>query len=321
MEFFRIARDAMATRFEIAISGKDEVYLRSSAEEALDEIVRLERTLSYFDPKSEIAEINRNGSKKWVRVNPETFHLIKRCVEISAQTDGYFDIAVSPLINLWKSATESQQMPQEKDIQELLQASIYQNIQLDESNFSIRFTHPQSEINLGSVGKGFAIQNAYQILLDMEIESGLIQGGTSSMIGWGLSPMGMPWKIAIQKPNQKSEIEGQLLSTDHADEHGHLLGIEELASEGESLSVSSIWGQGYSIGEQYLGHVIDPVSGYPVIKTELTAVIHKDPFISETLSTALLAGGKESLITIEPNYPEIRGLLYAPNHNDSVFKI
>src|ERR1051325_11573729 len=92
------ARNAMATRFEIAMHGNDPNRLRAAAEEAFDEIERLEAQLSLFRPTSEIANINVRAAHEAVRVSPETFRLLEHAAKSSVETGGAFDITIAPLM-------------------------------------------------------------------------------------------------------------------------------------------------------------------------------------------------------------------------------
>lgn len=308
-ELFQIAKDGMATRFEFALHGKSECYLRSAAEEALYEISRIEKSLSYYSPSSEIAQINREAGLDWVRINPETFNLISNCIDIASKTNGLFDIAVSPLIHLWNNASELNSMPTDDQISSHLEYSHSGIIELDSKNFSIRFQHPNAEINLGSIGKGYALQLAFEILQDLEVPHGLIQGGTSSIIAWGHTPEESGWKIAIQKPSTTKEYSSfQTKEVIDPNDEEQFLAIETLNQT--SLSVSSIYGKGFTIEGQYLGHVIDPKSGMPANVAQLSSIKHTNCGFSDALSTALLVGGPETIATIEENFRTEGGYLY-----------
>src|SRR5262245_58849279 len=97
----RHAREAMATRFEVALWGEDPVRLRAMAEEALAEIERLEAQLSYYRPESELSGLNRSAAASPVVVEPQFFHLLRRAVELSDATGGAFDPTVAPLLRCW----------------------------------------------------------------------------------------------------------------------------------------------------------------------------------------------------------------------------
>src|SRR4051812_36300003 len=91
----------MATRFEIALHGGNPVSLRAAAEEALDEVDRLENQLSLYRPGTEIARVNAQAHLAPVRVSPGVFRLLKRASILSAETHGVFDITIAPLVRAW----------------------------------------------------------------------------------------------------------------------------------------------------------------------------------------------------------------------------
>src|SRR6266568_3134819 len=95
------SNEAMNTRFEVALWGKDESYLRSAAEEAFEEIKRLERQLSFYRPDSDITDLNANAWQRPIAVDPRLFNLLIRAKELWQETGGAFDITVAPLMKAW----------------------------------------------------------------------------------------------------------------------------------------------------------------------------------------------------------------------------
>ena len=87
-----VARQAMATRFEVALFGGDPVALRAAAEEALDEVQRVETMLNWRNPASPIAHLNARASAEPVRVNPELFALLQQCQAFGEVSHRAFDI-------------------------------------------------------------------------------------------------------------------------------------------------------------------------------------------------------------------------------------
>src|ERR1035437_4201409 len=110
------ARNAMATRFEIVVNGDDPARLRSAAEEAFNEIERLEAQLSLFRPTSEIANVNARAALEPVRVSPETFHLLLHAARLSAETGGAFDITIAPLMCAWGFVNGSGHLPEPENL-------------------------------------------------------------------------------------------------------------------------------------------------------------------------------------------------------------
>src|SRR5215471_4088127 len=96
-----LAREAMATRFEVVLHGEDPVHLRAAGEEALGEVERLDALLSLYRPESEISEINRRAAGEAVRVSPEVFGLLTQAQRLHEETEGAFDITLGPLVRCW----------------------------------------------------------------------------------------------------------------------------------------------------------------------------------------------------------------------------
>src|SRR5262245_58709305 len=98
MPVLTLARNAMATRFEVVLHGDRDVTLRAAAEEALDEIERLEAQLNLYSPASEISRINACAAAAPVRVEPRLFRLLQQAAQLSRETSGAFDVTVAPLM-------------------------------------------------------------------------------------------------------------------------------------------------------------------------------------------------------------------------------
>src|SRR2546422_10259 len=113
-----VARHAMATRFEIVLHGENEVGLRAAAEEALDEIERLEAQLNLYQPTSEISHINARAAFEPVRVEPSLFRLLQHAQRLSQETEGAFDITVAPLMRCWGFMRGTGRLPHPAELAE-----------------------------------------------------------------------------------------------------------------------------------------------------------------------------------------------------------
>ena len=173
-----VAAEAMATRFEVALHGAPEATLRAAAEEALAEIVRLESILSLYQPTSEIAHLNQRASLEPVRVSPEVFALLERCVDLSQQTQGTFDITLAPLMKCWRFINDTGEEPTADAITAALARTGMQHLQLDATDTTVQFARDRVMLDLGSIGKGYALECAAAVLLENEFENFLIHGGT-----------------------------------------------------------------------------------------------------------------------------------------------
>ena len=287
--------EAMNTRFEIALWGKDESYLRSVAEEALDEIKRLERQLSFYRSDSDITDINAHAWLDPMPVDPRLFNLLTRAKHLWQETDGAFDITVAPLMKAWGLAGGTGKVPTDEEIEAALQVTGMNLVELSEEDFTVHFLRQGLLIELGAIGKGYAIEQAAEIIRDAQVPGGLIHGGTSTVQAIGSQPDGAPWNVAIQHP---IEQEGKLAVVPLMD---------------KALSVSAVHGKFFTEGDQRFGHVIDPRSGRPAQKALLAAVVCPSATDSDALSTALLTRGEEYLEILCNRDHATNALIATPN--------
>jgi len=311
-----LARNAMATRFEMVLHGDNPIALRAAGEEALNEIERIEAQLSLYRPTSEIAHLNARAAQQAVRVDPSLFRLLQHAQRLSAETNGAFDITVAPLMRCWGFLGGSGAMPEPKVILEARAKIGMHLLELNESDFTVRFTRPGVMLDLGSIGKGYALERAAEILREAGMTSALLHGGTSTVCAIGTLPDAAPWQVAIENPVKHlfaarperglSPIRSQSIFTAHSRVENAAAEARPLAVvplKDEALSVSAVWGKSFSNGEMILGHVIDPRTGYPVQETLAAAVVVSSATESDALSTALLtlgAAGHDQVASLRP---------------------
>lgn len=282
----------MATRFEIVLHGQNPASLRAAAEEALDEIERVEGQLSLYRASSEVARLNREAHLQPVRVTPTLLRLLEWARALSQETQGAFDITIAPLVRCWGFTHNAGAMPEAADL-EAARANVgMHHVELDAANQTVRFARPGVMLDFGAIGKGYAIDRAAELLREAGVSNALIHGGTSTTVALGRQQDGSPWKVAITDPGNDATEKP--------------LAIVEL--EDESLSVSAAWGRSFRVGEKLYGHIIDPRTGSPSEKAFLSAVALPSATESDALSTALMTA-PELMGTLTDSRPTMRCLI------------
>jgi len=285
----------MATRFEIVAYGDHEASLRAAAEEALNEIQRIEAQLSLYRPDSEVAHLNARAARDWVRVSPEVFRLLEQAADLSSKTEGAFDITIAPLVRCWGFMGGTGQRPTPEAIEQARQTVGMQLVELDPENVAVRFRRPGVMLDFGAIGKGHAIDNAAELLREEGITSAILHGGTSTVFAIGKPPDQPSWKIAIETPPETEGVQPKPLA------------VVEL--QDEALSVSAVWGKSFSSAGKTFGHIIDPRTGHPAESADLAAVILPSATETDALSTALLTIGHAGQDTIALLRPDLRSLV------------
>ena len=327
----RVARQAMATRFEILLYGDKPTALRAAGEEALDEVQRLEARLSLYRPASEIARVNARAHEEPVRVSRPVFQLLELAWHLQEGTGGAFDITLGPLLRCWGLMGGAGRVPTPEELATARASTGMSHVCLDPENCTVRFDRAGVMLDLGAIGKGHAVELAANVLREAGVASGFIHGGTSSSYAIGHPPDQAAWKVALELPfalttadarlgagpatGQRGAADAPLVvpasagsgapsdrgggPPQHAETHvqpgltraGSRTPFAVVPLTDESLSVSAVWGKSFQAGGRFYGHVIDPRTGAPAETAVLAAVVLPSATDADALSTALLVLG------------------------------
>ena len=321
MACVNLALHAMATRFELVLPGDHTASLRAAGEEVLEEIQRLEARLSLFQPHSEIAQVNRRAAKEPVPVTPPVFALLDHARRLSEESAGAFDITVAPLVRCWGFMGGDGELPKAEDLAAARACMGMGLVRLDPANYTVAFTREGVMLDLGAIGKGYAIERAIGMLREAGITSALFHRGTSTVYALGQPPDADCWRIAIQIPPQDPDLPYARLAW----QPGHaatstpaMQPVLDRATEplivtvplrDEALSVSAVWGKFFHADGKKFGHVLDPRTGQPVARAALALVALPSATETDALSTALLVEGAEGHDRIAALRPGMKTLL------------
>lgn len=298
----------MATRFELVLQGEDEVWLRAAGEAALAEIDRLEAQLSFYRPSSEISHLNARAAAGPVQVEPRLFRLLQTAKDLHARTDGAFDLTVAPLMRCWGFVNDTGHLPDPAALAEARARTGMHLVTLDETDFTVRYERPGVLLDLGGIGKGYAVDEAMAVLAEAGVERAFLHGGTSTIAALGQPGEAAPWTVALPRPGAAGNAEGS-----------DVLAVIPLKDA--SLSVSAVWGKAFVADGKVYGHVIDPRTGSPVEGAVLAAVVTASATESDALSTALLVLGRSGPAVLRDFGNDIRTLVLLPNGADGGFEV
>lgn len=267
LHLLRVGRPAMGTRFEILFSSEFRASIES-AHRALDEIRRLESLLTIFSEESQICEVNREASDHPVAVAPEVYELLERSRRLSEQTEGAFDVTAGALWRCWGFHRKEGVVPDPDSLREVMSRVGWQALVLEPGN-RVRLERIGLELNLGSIGKGFALDRASGILQNSGLGRVLLHAGHSSFLGVGEPFEGAGgWRVSIRNPVRG---EPDLL-------------VVQLKNRG--MATSGVTEQYFEKEGRTYGHIVDPRTGWPASRHLSATAVAATAAEADALSTA-----------------------------------
>lgn len=288
-EVHKETRLLMGTVVEITVGHPDRDLVREAAREAFDEIERVDALLSSHNPRSEIARLNASGAAEAVAVSEEVFALLERAEGIRAASAGAFDVTVGPLVELW-AFDQGGRVPGEDEIASALAAVGGTRLELDAKAGTVRFLAEGMRIDLGAIGKGYAVDRAAAILEAAGIESAIIDAGGDIRL-LGSRPGKDFWRIAIRHPREPSRF---------------LLGLD-LA--GTAVVTSGDYERFFMVGETRYHHILDPRTGYPARGCSSVTVVAPDTAGADAYATAAFALGPAEGLRYLRSLPGVEGII------------
>ena len=273
-----VSHRAMATEFSVILA-ESSSHLVESALEALELLDRIEADLTIYRPQSEVSRVNAEAGSRPVPVSTATFELIEKSVQWSVQTAGAFDITAGPLVRVWGFTERSGKKPSADQIRDAVAKVGYRHLRLDPDSLSVAFEVPEMEINLGAIGKGFALDELAQTLLARGVEDFLIHGGGSSILAHGNQQADgeTGWAVGIAHPTKPKQ---------------RLAGIR---LNNQALSTSGSGKQFFHHRGRRYGHVIDPRTGYPAGDLLSLTAVAANATDAEACSTGYFVCGTQAI--------------------------
>jgi len=266
----------MGTLVEIALKQSDAEKSRQAVDLAFDEIKRIENLFSSYLPDSEISRLNRNAGDGWETLSPETIEVLKRAQFWSEWSQGAFDITVGPAVSLWKFDEAEIILPKSEEIESALNLIRYKDLQIQGNQ--ARLARKGMSVQLGAIGKGYAVDRAIKILQDEGISDAFINAG-GDLKSIGMRSPKVPWRIGLQHPRYPDKMIGAFSLSRRA-----------IATSGDYQKYFIQEGQRYH-------HILNPKTGRPADENGVISatVLANSVMDADALATALFIMGPQAL--------------------------
>jgi thiamine biosynthesis lipoprotein len=270
---YEVARMSMACLYAIEAYAPQSVELEAAAEEALDEVDRIDRLMSHYKPDSPLSEINREAATHPVRPPRELFDFIAESVRYSSRSSGAFDITVGPLMKAWGFFRGDGRMPSSSELGAAARLVGVRHLRLDAEAGTVAFDAQGVELDLGGIAKGYAIDRAVRVLRARGVTAALVSAGGSTVYGIGQPPGAEAWAVDIQDPLDSRRSATTVRLRDR------------------SLSIAGRSEKGFEIGGVRYSHIMDPRTGRPVQGVLTVAVLSDTGTDGDALDDALFVLG------------------------------
>jgi len=257
--------------------------VREAFDAAISEIRRIETLMTTWRPDSEISKINAAAGKTAVSVSDETLAIIKDSIHTSAISEGTFDITFHTLHGLWKFDEDlDPHPPADKDIKARLPFVGFKNIVVDDAKKTVMLAKDKTQIGLGGIAKGYAVDRAVAILEKAGLTSFFVQAG-GDLFARGKKPDGTEWQAGIRDPRgPENKWFAKLPLSDHA------------------FSTAGDYERSYVVGGKRYHHIIDPRTGYPATACRSVTIWATSALVADEIDDAVfILGPKKGLELVE----------------------
>lgn len=251
---------------------KDETVL----DKVFNKVKELESILSINENGTLVDEINNEAGISPVKVDDDTYNIVKKSLEYSKLSNGLFDISVGPIVKLWNIGLPEARVPSQEEITEKLPLVGYNDIEIDDTNKTVFLKRKGMMIDLGGIAKGYTADVISDMLTEEGVKSAIINLG-GNVFAHGKKVNGDDWKIGIQNPFT---------------ERGGIVG--SITTSNKSVVTSGIYERYIEQDGVKYHHILNPSTGYPYDNEIAGITIVSDKSTDgDALSTSVFAMGVE----------------------------
>jgi thiamine biosynthesis lipoprotein len=277
----------MGTVVRVELWSEDRRAGKAAIAAVMDEMRRIDRTMSTYKEDSEVSLVNRRAAQEQVAISAELFDLIERSLRMSELTGGAFDITYASAGYLYDFHRKIK--PSEEALAEALSAISYHHILLDRKRNTVKFSQGGVRIDLGGIAKGHAVDRCVALLQARGIKQAIVTaGGDSRIIG---DHHGRPWVVGIRDPRQEGKVVAALPLSDAA------------------ISTSGDYERYFEANGVRYHHIINPTNGRPVNGVRSVTVVGNDSTTMDALSTSVFVMGVQKGMALVERLPEVEAVI------------
>jgi FAD:protein FMN transferase len=282
----------MDTIIEITAYGPQ---AQAAIDNAFAEMKRIDGLMNIYDENSEASKINAMAGKGPVVVSDDMLFVLEKSLYFSELTHGAFDVTIGPLTTLWGIGKKDDYVPSSQEIAQVKSRVNYQDLKIDKNQQTVFLTKPGMMIDLGSVGKGYAVDRAIAIMKQHQVKSALVNAGGSIRV-IGSKPDGKPWRIGVQHPRMSDGLVAKVALT-----------------QWDALDTSGDYQRFFIKDGVRYHHILDPKTGMPGYRNSSNSIAMNSALDADILNTALFLLDVETGLRLMQTFPGADALWVSEN--------
>ena len=254
---------------------------------ATAEIDRIDSIMSHYSASSEVTHLNDRAADEAVRVSVDLGRVLKRSLFFAGRSAGAFDITVGALTGLW-DIPAARSVPRAASVDSALALVGFGHLGFADGE--VRFAVDGLRLDLGAIAKGYAVDQAVDVLKRAGVGAGLIEAG-GDLRYWGRKPDGRAWRFGIHHPREK-----------------HFIAVEDIGLE--ALATSGDYERFFEVEGKRYHHILDPRTGTPAAGCVSATAWARSAMDADALATIAFVLGPEAGLKLVESMPNTEILLF-----------
>ena len=283
---------SMGTEIRVSVWAADASRADAAIHAVFQEFDRLERLMSIWVDDSEIQNLNKAAGQHPVPIGAELRKVIKVANQVSEWTGGKFDVTWGAMSGLWKFDYQNRDgtIPDRKELIRRSRLIDYRDLILDEQAGTGFLRREGMVVNLGGIGKGYAVDRARDILQERGFQDFMIQFGGDMYVSGQAGDR--PWRLGIQDPRGPA---------------GHIFAAMNVSDS--TFSTSGDYERFFIKDGRRYHHILDPATGEPARGCRSVTILATSATIADGLSTGVLILGPEDGMALIERLPDVEGVI------------
>jgi thiamine biosynthesis lipoprotein len=278
----------MGLPVRVTLYAPDEGAARAAADRAFARVEALNAVFSDYDSDSELSRLSDTaGSGKAVAVGAELWRVLEFAQRVSSLSKGGFDMTVGPMVNLWRVARRKRELPKPERLLEARARVGYEGVELDPATRTALLRKPRMRLDAGGIAKGYAMEEALQVLRSLGLPRAMVAGGGDMALGEA-PPGESGWRIEVSSLDASGAPAPRFLRLSNC----------SVATSGDLYQRLEIEGKRYS-------HIVDPRTGIGLTDHSLVTVVAARGIEADALSKVLAVLGPGEGLPLLEDFPGV----------------